>query len=162
MLEVNEYEIDSDNLRQYGLSLPTSFQVFNIPSEIRRVLGSDAQPVIDQLNKTGTIDPIKDFTKRFEQSGRFAAAAAIPVFRQGAQSDRLHRSSDQRQLSQTKSYSSNTERAQLRAVDGEAATFRVGSKFPMVIQQLQYCGVSAHAAPSAREAFRNSPLWTLD
>ena len=40
-----------------GLNLPTSFQVFNIPSEIRRVLGPDAQSVIDQLNRTGTIDP---------------------------------------------------------------------------------------------------------
>ena len=56
-LEVTEYEIDTDRTRDMGLNLPTSFQVFNIPSEIRRVLGSDAQSVIDQLNRTGTIDP---------------------------------------------------------------------------------------------------------
>ena len=57
LIDVKEYEIDTDNLRNIGVNLPTSFQVFSIPSEIRKVLGSDAQGVIDQLNKTGTIDP---------------------------------------------------------------------------------------------------------
>ncbi|HEX9255463.1 MAG TPA: hypothetical protein VF938_07950, partial [Candidatus Angelobacter sp.] len=57
MIDVKEYEIDTDGLRAMGLALPTSFTVFNIPSEIRRVLGPDAQSVIDQLNRTGTIDP---------------------------------------------------------------------------------------------------------
>src|SRR5439155_8922016 len=38
MIDVKEYEIDTDGLRAMGLALPTSFTVFNIPSEIRRVL----------------------------------------------------------------------------------------------------------------------------
>src|SRR5262249_20324387 len=59
VINVTEYEIDTDKLRDIGLNLPTSIQVFNIPSEIRGVLGSDAQAVIDQLNTTGTIDPSK-------------------------------------------------------------------------------------------------------
>src|SRR5579884_449579 len=57
MLDVKEFETDTDNLRNMGINLPTSFQVFNIPSEIRNVLGADAQPVINTLLKTGTIDP---------------------------------------------------------------------------------------------------------
>ena len=57
LLDIKEYEIDTNRLRNMGLDLPTSFQVFSIPSEIRRVLGPDAQSVIDQLNKTGGIDP---------------------------------------------------------------------------------------------------------
>src|SRR5262249_36314131 len=57
MLDLQVLEYDTDKTRQYGLSLPNTFTVFNVPSEIRRVLGADAQPIIDQLNKTGTIDP---------------------------------------------------------------------------------------------------------
>src|SRR5262249_27771482 len=38
-IDVKEFEIDTDNLRDYGANLPTSFVVFNIPSEIRKVLG---------------------------------------------------------------------------------------------------------------------------
>src|SRR5215467_16315137 len=55
MIDVQEFEFDTDNLRDIGIGLPTSFQVFSIPSEIRKVLGGDAQAVIDQLNRTGTI-----------------------------------------------------------------------------------------------------------
>src|SRR5262249_8375772 len=59
VFDVKEFEIDTDNLRDMGLNLPTGFQVFSIPSELRRVLGPDAQSVIDQINQTGTIDPSK-------------------------------------------------------------------------------------------------------
>lgn len=149
MLEVNEYEIDSDNLRQYGLSLPTSFQVFNIPSEIRRVLGSDAQPVIDQLNKTGTIDPSKISPSALSNLAGSPLLLPFLFFGKGLSLTGFTVPSISGKLSQTKSYSSNTERAQLRAVDGEAATFRVGSKFPVVSSNFNTVAISARGAISA-------------
>jgi general secretion pathway protein D len=149
MLEVNEYEIDSDNLRQYGLSLPTSFQVFNIPSEIRRVLGSDAQPVIDQLNKTGTIDPSKISPSALSNLAGSPLLLPFLFFGKGLSLTGFTVPSISGRLSQTKSYSSNTERAQLRAMDGEAATFRVGSKFPVVSSNFNTVAISARGAISA-------------
>jgi general secretion pathway protein D len=149
MLEVNEYEIDSDNLRQYGLSLPTSFQVFNIPSEIRRVLGSDAQPVIDQLNKTGTIDPSKISPSALSNLAGSPLLLPFLFFGKGLSLTGFTVPSISGKLSQTKSYSSNTERAQLRAVDGESATFRVGSKFPVVSSNFNTVAISARGAISA-------------
>jgi general secretion pathway protein D len=149
MLEVNEYEIDSDNLRQYGLSLPTSFQVFNIPSEIRRVLGSDAQPVIDQLNKTGTIDPSKISPSALSNLAGSPLLLPFLFFGKGLSLTGFTVPSISGSLSQTKSYSTNTERAQLRAVDGESATFRVGSKFPVVSSNFNTVAVSARGAISA-------------
>jgi general secretion pathway protein D len=149
MLEVNEYEIDSDNLRQYGLSLPTSFQVFNIPSEIRRVLGSDAQPVIDQLNKTGTIDPSKISPSALSNLAGSPLLLPFLFFGKGLSLTGFTVPSISGRLSQTKSYSSNTERAQLRAVDGESATFRVGSKFPVVSSNFNTVAISARGAISA-------------
>lgn len=149
MLEVNEYEIDSDNLRTYGLSLPTSFQVFNIPSEIRRVLGGDAQAVINQLNQTGTIDPSKISASSLSNLAGSPLLLPFLFFGKGLSLTGFTVPSIPAQLSQTKSFSTNTERAQLRAVDGEAATFRVGSKFPIVSSNFNTVAFSARGSVSA-------------
>jgi general secretion pathway protein D len=149
MLEVNEYEVDSDNLLQYGLSLPTSFTVFNIPSEIRRVLGSDAQSVIDQLSKTGTIDPSQISPSALSNLAGSPLLLPFLFFGKGQSLTGFTVSPIGAQLSQTKSFSTNTERAQLRAVDGEAAMFRVGSKFPVVSGNFNTVAVSARGAISA-------------
>jgi type II secretory pathway component GspD/PulD (secretin) len=89
MIDVKEYEFDTDNLRDIGLNLPTSFQVFSIPSEIRRILGPDAQAVIDQLSQTGTIDPSKISPPLANLAG--LAAAAPFIFWQGKWTHRHHR-----------------------------------------------------------------------
>jgi general secretion pathway protein D len=149
MLEVNEYEIDSDNLRQYGLSLPTSFNVFNIPSEIRRVLGGDAQAVIDQLNQTGTIDPSKISPSALSNLAGSPLLLPFLFFGKGLSLTGFNIPSIPAQLSQTKSFATNTERAQLRAMDGEAATFRVGSKFPVVSSNFNTVAFSARGSTSA-------------
>jgi general secretion pathway protein D len=149
MLEVNEYEIDFDNLRQYGLSLPTSFTVFNIPSEIRRVLGSGAQSVIDQLNKTGTIDPSTISPSALGNLAGSPLLLPFLFFGKGQSLTGITVSPIGAQLSQTKSYASNTERAQLRSLDGEAATFRVGSKFPIVSSNFNTVAFSARGSVSA-------------
>ena len=57
LLEVKAYEINETTARQTGLELQNSFQVFNVASEIRKVLGNSAQPVIDSLLRSGTVDP---------------------------------------------------------------------------------------------------------
>ena len=149
MLEVNEYEIDFDNLRQYGLGLPTSFTVFNIPSEIRRVLGSGAQSVIDQLNKTGTIDTSKISASSLSNLAGSPLLLPFLIFGDGLSMTGFTVPNITGQLSQTKSYASNTERAQLRSVDGEAATFRVGSKFPIVSSNFNTVAFSARGSVSA-------------
>ncbi len=149
MLEVNEYEIDFDNLRQYGLSLPTSFTVFNIPSEIRRVLGSGAQSVIDQLNKTGTIDPSTISPSALANLAGSPLLLPFVFFGGGQSLTGVTVSPIGAQLSQTKSYASNTERAQLRSLDGEAATFRVGTKFPIVSSNFNTVAFSARGSVSA-------------
>src|SRR5439155_25457002 len=59
LIDIKAYEINTDKLRQFGLDLPNDFSIFNIPFEIYRVLGPAAKPIIDQLLKTGTIDPTK-------------------------------------------------------------------------------------------------------
>ncbi|HZD96433.1 MAG TPA: hypothetical protein VE133_19385, partial [Candidatus Sulfotelmatobacter sp.] len=132
LIDVKEYEIDTDKLRALGLDLPTSFQVFNIPSEIRRVLGPNAQPVIDQLNQTGTIDPSKISSSSLSNLAGSPLLAPFVFFGKGLGLTGITVPSISAKLAMNFSTSSTLEHMMLRAIDGEAATFRVGTRFPVV------------------------------
>lgn len=132
MLDVEEFEIDTDRLRDAGLNLPTSFQVFSIPSEIRRVLGSDAQRVIDQLNRTGTIDPSTISPSALANLAGSPLLTPFLVFGKGQGLTGITVPSVGAKLSMNSSTATNLEAMTLRAIDGEAATFRVGTRFPIV------------------------------
>jgi general secretion pathway protein D len=133
MLDVQAYEMDSERALKAGLTLPTDFQIFSIAAEIFRILGPNAQAVIDQLSKTGTINPAlipPDALAKLQGSpllapfiflgtGNALIGIAFPA-NLGAQ------------LSRTSSESVNLEHVHLRAEDGEAATFRVGTRVPIV------------------------------
>jgi hypothetical protein len=132
MLEVTEYEIDTDRLRDMGLKLPTSFEVFNIPSEIRRVLGSEAQSVIDQLNRTGTIDPSTISPSALANLAGSPLLGPFLVFGKGKGLTGVTAPPITAKLAFNSSIATNLEAMTLRAIDGEAATFRVGTRFPIV------------------------------
>jgi general secretion pathway protein D len=132
VVEVTEYEVDLDKARSLGLNLPTSFTVFNIPSEIRRVLGSAAQPVIDQLNSTGTIDPSKIPTSALQNLAGSPLLAPFIFFGKGLGLTGVTASPITAKASLNDSRSSVMEHMMLRATDGETATFRVGDRFPIV------------------------------
>jgi general secretion pathway protein D len=158
MLDVKEYEIDTDRLRDIGLQLPTSFQVFSIPSEIRRVLGPNAQSVIDQLNKTGTIDPSKI------SPAALAALAGSPLlspflfFGKGQGLTGFTVPSVSGRLSMSSSTATNLENMTLRAIDGEAATFRVGTRFPIVNSTFSNVAVSTRGQVQVG----NTPQFTYE
>ncbi len=132
LLDVKEFEIDSDNLRQAGVNLPTDFQVFNIPSEIRRVLGNDAQPVIDQINQTGTIDPTKIPASALSNLQGSPLLAPFIFFGKGLGLTGITTNPISGTLAMNSSFASTLEHVTLRAIDGESATFRVGTKLPIV------------------------------
>lgn len=133
VLDVKEYEIDTDKLRDLGLDLPTSFQVFNIPSEIRKVLGSDAQSVIDELNRTGTIDPSKISPSALSNLAGSPLLAPFVFFGKGPFGlTGVSVPPISARLAMNSSTAYTLEHMTLRAIDGEAAAFRVGTRFPIV------------------------------
>ncbi len=131
LLDLQEIEFDSDKALQYGLNLPTDFTIFNVPSEIRRVLGADAQPVIDQLNQTGTIDPTKINPADLSNLQSSPLIQPFIFFGKGLGLTGITVSPVNGKLAESKSYTANLEHLTLRATDGEAALFRVGTKFPV-------------------------------
>jgi general secretion pathway protein D len=132
MIDVEEFEFDTDNLRDIGIGLPTSFQVFSIPSEIRKVLGGDAQAVIDQLNRTGTIDPSTLSASNLANLAGSPLLAPFIFFGKGNGLTGISVPSIKASAAMNSSYSKSLEHMTLRAIDGEAATFRVGTRFPIV------------------------------
>lgn len=143
MLEVQEFELDSDKASHYGLNLPTDFVLFNIPSEIRRVLGGGAQSVIDQLNKTGTIDPSKISPTDLQNLQNSPLLQPFVFFGKGLGLTGIVVPPISGTLSATKSSSVNMEHVTLRAIDGEPAIFRSGSRFPIVTSNFTSVALSS-------------------
>jgi len=132
MLDVRAIEFDADKARRYGLNLPSSFTIFNIPSEIRRVLGADAQRIIDQINATGTIDPSTIPPGDLQALLNSPLVQPFIVFGGGQTLTGITISPISGTLAFNKSYSATSEHLTLKAIDGEPAIFRNGTKFPIV------------------------------
>ena len=132
MIDVQEIEIDTDKASQYGLVLPTSFEAFNVFSEINRVLGPDAPSVINQLKTTGTIDPSTIPAADLANLQGSPLLSPFVFFGKGYGLTGIVTPPISGHLAKTSSVSTNVEHATLRAIDGEKVTFRVGERFPLL------------------------------
>jgi type II secretory pathway component GspD/PulD (secretin) len=146
LLDVQEIELDTDKTTQYGLNLPNSFTVFNIPSEIRRVLGADAQPIIDQLTKTGTIDPSKIPPADLANLQNSPLLAPFVIVGHGMWLTGISTPPISGKLALNSSRAGTLEHATLRAVDGESATFKVGSRYPILTSTFSNVAFSAQGS----------------
>lgn len=143
MVQVEAYEFDTSKTVSYGVNLPTSFQVFNIASEIRRVLGSDAQNVINQLLQTGTVNPASIPAADLANLQGSPLLAPFVVFGKGLGLTGVTTPPVGFNLSLNSSVVATLENANLRALDGETTTFRVGDRFPIVVSTFSTVAVSA-------------------
>jgi general secretion pathway protein D len=144
MLQVSVYEFDTNKTVSYGLALPNSFQVFNVASEIRRVLGADAQGVIAQLLQTGTVNPASIPQADLANLQGSPLLSPFVTFGKGLFGlTAVTLSPVSANLSLNSSVVANLENASLRALDGETTTFRVGDRFPIVVGTFSTVAVSA-------------------
>src|SRR5215813_12768854 len=132
LLEVQAMEFDANSASTYGIDLPTSFQLFSIPSELRRVLGSDAQSIIDQFNRTGTIDPSTIPAADLANLQGSPLLSPFFFFGKGQGLVGFNVPPVVAHLARNSSRSSILEHVTLRAKEGESATFRVGDRFPVL------------------------------
>ncbi|HEY6308253.1 MAG TPA: hypothetical protein VI488_17545 [Candidatus Angelobacter sp.] len=146
MLDVQAIELDISKATQYGLDLPNSFSVFNIYSEINRVLGSDAQAVINQLSQTGTINPATIPAGDLANLQGSPLLAPFVFFGKGLGLTGISAPPISGNLSLNSSIASTLDHVTLRAVDGESALFRLGDRFPIVTGSFSTIAVSGQAA----------------
>jgi type II secretory pathway component GspD/PulD (secretin) len=142
MVDLQALEIDTTKAAQYGITLPTSFVVFNIPSEIRRVLGADAQAVINQLLQTGTINPATIPASALANLQGSPLLAPFLFFGKGYGLTGVVTNPITGNLSLNTSVATVLDHVTLRATDGETATFRVGDRFPIAIGSFSTIAVS--------------------
>ena len=131
LLEIKAYELNYDKLRQQGLNLPTSFTIFNVFSEIRRVLGSAAQPVIDQLKQTGVIDPSKIPVGSLSNLQGSPLLQPFIFFGKGLGLTGVTVSPISGHLGFSSSVSKTLEHITVRAASGAPASMQIGTRYPI-------------------------------
>ena len=142
LVEIKAYELDYDKLRDYGLNLPTSFTIFNVFSEIRKVLGSGAQSVIDQLKKTGTIDPSQIPASAVSNLQGSPLLQPFVFFGKGLGLTGVTVSPISAHLSFNSSEAKTLEHITVRASSGAPASMQVGTRYPIQISSFSNVTVS--------------------
>ncbi|MCI0348040.1 MAG: hypothetical protein L0Z53_01320 [Acidobacteriales bacterium] len=139
MLDVRAYQVNQSMLRNIGITLPLQFQIFNIPaSALQAVQTPDLQQLIDQLISTGAINQANNETIA-ALLAQLQAQQQNPLFSQsffafggGLTLSGVTVPPLSINLSLNESRVTNLEHMTLRAAEGTAATFRVGSRFPVL------------------------------
>jgi Flp pilus assembly secretin CpaC len=139
MLELNVYQVEQTLARDLGLGLPTQFSLFNVATEARNLLNSPTnQQLINQLISSGAIN----------QANSSSIAALLAGLAAGGQSSILNQPiatfgggitqsgtiipGVTGHVSLSKSSFKALDHVYLRASQSDAATFRDGTRFPIL------------------------------
>jgi general secretion pathway protein D len=138
MLDVHVYEITNSLTRNLGLQIPNSFTLYNIPAgALAALAGQNIQNLINQLIATGGINQANSQALQGllgqlqgQQSSIFSTPLA--TFGNGLTLSGLSLGTAGVQLSLNESNVKSLEHATLRVAQGSEATFRVGTKYPVI------------------------------
>jgi len=152
LLDIKAYELSYDKLRQMGLALQKNFQIFNVFSEIYRVLGPNAKPVIDQLKKTGTIDPSKIPVASLANLQGSPLLQPFIFFGKGYGLTGINVSPISGHLSDNNSSTQTLEHVTLRASNSNPATMMIGTRFPIQLASFTNVSLSRQGLPTVGSA----------
>ncbi len=138
MLDVRVYQISYMLTRNLGLQIPDQFQLFNIPAAALLALaGQNVQSLINQLISSGGINQANSTAisallaqLQGQQSGVFSQPVA--TFGNGQTLEGVSLGTAGVQFSQTQSWVKTLEHSTLRVSQGSDASFRVGSRYPIL------------------------------
>ncbi|MBV9572650.1 MAG: hypothetical protein JOY93_01255 [Acidobacteriales bacterium] len=138
MLDVKVYQISHSLTRNIGLQIPTEFNLFNIPAGALAALGGqNLQQLINQLIASGGINQANTqaiSALLAQQQGQQNSIFSQPLatFGGGLTLEGLSLGTLGAQLSLNESWIKSLEHANLRVAQGNQATFRMGSRFPIL------------------------------
>ena len=138
LLDIQVFEVSHSYLRQIGVHIPNQFKLFNIPLGALAALGGqNIQDLINQLIASGGINQANNTSISAllaQLQGQQNSLLSQPLATFGGGISLFGLSLDQ--LSATLSLSESSvrtlEHVTLRASDGKDATFKVGSRFPIL------------------------------
>ena len=137
MLDVHVYEVDRSFTRNLGFALPLQFTLFNVNTELGNLLQNSNQDLINQLIASGGINQANAAGIAALLAGLASQSNSIinqptVLFGGGITRSGLIVPPGSLNLSLNESSIANLEHVSLRAEQGDAATFRVGTRFPIL------------------------------
>ena len=139
MLEVNVYQVEQTLARDIGLSLPTQFTIFNVNTEARKLLSGANQDLINQLVASGAINQANSASIAALLAGLAASGGQNSILNQPIATFGGGISRTGVIVPGTSLHASlNTSSFQalghvtLRADQGDAATYRDGTRYPIL------------------------------
>lgn len=153
LLDIKAYELNYSKQVQNGMGLQNTFQIFNVFAAIYSALGSSAQPIINQLKQTGTVDPS---TVPIGALGGLQGSPLLQpfiFFGKGWGLTGITVSPITGRLSQTNSDLKNLEHVTLRSTSGVPATMTIGTRFPIQTSSFTNVGLSQQGLPVVGSAF---------
>jgi general secretion pathway protein D len=141
MLDIQVFEVDHQLTRAMGLHIPNQFTLFNIPAAAILALtglgGQNIQSLINQLISSGGINAassqgIAGLLAQLGGQQNSIFNTPLATFGGGLTLMGLSLGTLSAELSQNESWVKTLEHATLRAAQGNEATFRIGSRYPIL------------------------------
>jgi general secretion pathway protein D len=138
MVDIKFYEINHSLTRNLGLQIPNQFKLFNIPAGALAALrGQNIQSLINQLISSGGINQansqaISALLAQLQGQQNSIFSQPLATFGNGLTFSGLSLGTGGVQLSLNETWVKNLEHATLRASQGDPATFRMGSRIPIL------------------------------
>jgi general secretion pathway protein D len=142
MLDIRVYEVDHQLTRDMGLQIPNSFTLYNIPAAALLALsglgGQNIGSLINQLISSGGINQANSqgiaglIAQLQGQGGSSIFSTPLATFGGGLTLMGLSLGTLGADLSLNESLVKTLEHATLRAAQGNEATFRMGSRYPIL------------------------------
>ncbi len=138
MLDVSVYEITNSLTRNMGLQIPNNFKLFNIPAGALAALGGqNIQDLINQLIASGGINQassqaLSGLLAQLQSQQSSIFSQPLATFGNGLTLSGLSLGTAGAQLSLNESNVKTLEHASMRVSQGNDATFRVGTRVPIL------------------------------
>ena len=138
MLDIRVYEVSHTFMRNMGVSLPNQFKMFNIPvSALAALGGQNIQDLINQLIASGGINQanstaISALLQQLQSQQSSIFSQPLATFGSGLTFMGVSLGTLGAQLSTNESWVKTLEHTYLRTSQGDNATFRLGSRIPIL------------------------------
>jgi type II secretory pathway component GspD/PulD (secretin) len=138
ILDLKVFEVRRSVLHNLGVDLPLQYTVFNVPSEARQLLSAPgAGGLVDQLVASGGINQanaaaVAALLAQLQQQGASVLTQPFAVFGGGITLTGIALLPGAANFLRDASEVQSLQHATLRAAQGDPATFRLGTRFPIL------------------------------
>jgi type II secretory pathway component GspD/PulD (secretin) len=152
LLDVELYEMDKSKTRDIGIVLPGSTQLFNVASEVRRILSANADAVkqilANGLAEAGDYEKIVGILIASGVVTDSAFNSPFVVFGGGLTEMGLNIGNVAANIILNSSEVRSLKQLQLRLLDQEQGTIQAGLRYPTLISKTSNAGSSSSSATS--------------